>query len=133
MRPGDCYPQAVEIAERLLANARSSGRNFVSRDEYVPPYRLDGFDEKWRMLDPEEPSWTVTAHLSKDCYSHIHYDVRQSRTITIREAARLQSFPDSFLLSGSMGDRFRQIGNAVPPLLAFALAEHLLARPCMRG
>jgi DNA (cytosine-5)-methyltransferase 1 len=130
MRPGDKYPQAVRIAKDLYNKSRklySQGklRTPPRRKHYVPPYRLDGFEEKWRKLDPLLPSWTITAHLEKDCYSHIHYDDSQMRTITVREAARLQTFPDAFVFSGSMGDCFRQIGNAVPPLLAFALADHL--------
>ena len=72
-----------------------------------------------------EPSHTVPARLAKDSYSHIHHDSEQARTITIREAARLQSFPDSYTFSGNMGERFRQIGNAVPPILAWAIAHKL--------
>ena len=62
------------------------------------------------------------AHLGKDSYSHIHYGDRQARTISVREAARLQSFPDGFIFVGSMNSAFRQIGNAVPPLLACQIA-----------
>ena len=53
------------------------------------------------------------AHLGKDSYSHIHFDSDQARTITVREAARLQSFPDGFVFKGSMNPAFKQIGNAV--------------------
>ena len=63
------------------------------------------------------------AHIGKDTYSHIHYDGRQARTISVREAARLQSFPDGFRFEGTMNPAFRQIGNAVPPLMAFELAK----------
>ena len=66
------------------------------------------------------------AHLGKDSYSHIHYDSRQARTISVREAARLQSFPDGFSFFGTMNPAFRQIGNAVPPLLAKAVATHMM-------
>jgi DNA (cytosine-5)-methyltransferase 1 len=62
------------------------------------------------------------AHLGKDCYSHIHYDSAQARTISVREAARLQSFPDGFIFCGTMNPAFRQIGNAVPPIMAYAMA-----------
>ena len=62
------------------------------------------------------------AHLGKDSYSHIHFDSEQARTISVREAARLQSFPDGFLLRGSMNPAFKQIGNAVPPLVSYAIA-----------
>jgi DNA (cytosine-5)-methyltransferase 1 len=60
----------------------------------------------------------VASRTGKDTYSHIHHDSSQARSITPREAARLQSFPDAFQFEGNMGDMFRQIGNAVPPLLA---------------
>lgn len=66
------------------------------------------------------------AHLGKDSYSHIHYDSRQKRTISVREAARLQSFPDGFLFAGTMNPAFKQIGNAVPPLLSKAIAENMM-------
>lgn len=130
MRPGDKYSRAVEIAEQRYKEAKQrykKGRStsYPWRNEFIPPYQTDTFDEKWRKLISTEPSWTVTAHLAKDCYSHIHYDRTQKRAITIREAARLQSFPDAFVFKGNMGDCFRQIGNAVPPLLSFALARHI--------
>jgi len=63
------------------------------------------------------------AHIGKDTYSHIHWDRAQARTISVREAARLQSFPDGFKFEGTMNPAFRQIGNAVPPLMAKALAD----------
>ena len=63
----------------------------------VPPYDPKKFPNKWRKLEPGKPSCTLTAHLSKDSYSHIHYDGEQARTISVREAARLQSFPDGFI------------------------------------
>ena len=66
------------------------------------------------------------AHIGKDTYSHIHYDSEQARVISVREAARLQSFPDGFLFCGTMNPAFRQIGNAVPPLMAKRLAETML-------
>jgi DNA (cytosine-5)-methyltransferase 1 len=129
MQPGDKYTQAVEIAKRRYEEAkRLYTQGFLDvrprRKAFVPPYRLGTFDEKWWKLIPSQPSWTITAHLGRDCYSHIHYD-SQKRSITVREAARLQSFPDAFVFSGNMGDCFKQIGNAVPPVLAYALARHL--------
>src|SRR5262245_56099242 len=92
----------------------------------MPPFPIDHFIDKWRTLIPDQPSWTVPAHLSKDAYSHIHHDDRQARAISIREAARLQSFPDAFTFVGNMGDCFRQVGNAVPPLLAWVIAGKIL-------
>ena len=66
------------------------------------------------------PSHTFVAHLSVDTYSHIH--PVEPRGISVREAARLQSFPDAFLFQCAMGDAYKQIGNAVPPLLAKGIA-----------
>ena len=91
----------------------------------VPPYDPEKFPNKWRKLEPDRPSCTLTAHLGKDAYSHIHYDSDQARTISVREAARLQSFPDGYVFSGAMNSAFRQIGNAVPPLMAQAIAIRL--------
>lgn len=86
-------------------------------------YRTDIFPDKYRRLKWDGQSGTITAHLAKDCYQHIH--PLQDRTISIREAARIQSFPDSFRFHGNMGDRYRQIGNAVPPLMAWGIAEYI--------
>lgn len=90
----------------------------------LPPhlkrYRDDIFEDKYKKLYAKRPSWCVTAHLSRDCYTHIH--PTQGRTISVREAARFQSFPDCFYFAGNMGTKFRLIGNAVPPLLAEKIA-----------
>jgi DNA (cytosine-5)-methyltransferase 1 len=63
--------------------------------------------------------------MGKDTYSHIHYDSNQARVISVREAARLQSFPDGYLFAGAMNSAFTQIGNAVAPLQAYALGSHI--------
>jgi DNA (cytosine-5)-methyltransferase 1 len=84
-------------------------------------YRDDIFHDKMKRLRSDRPSWTVVAHLYKDGYMYIH--PKQPRSITVREAARLQSFPDMFIFRGSRTDQFKQVGNAVPPLLAKAVAN----------
>lgn len=77
---------------------------------------------RYHVLEPNEPSTTIIAHLYKDGNRFIHYDPNQQRTITVREAARLQSFPDDYEFIGSKGNAYQMIGNAVPPLLAKAIA-----------
>ena len=104
----------------------------------IPPYDPGKFPNKWRKLEADLPSRTLMAHIGKDTYSHIHYDSQQARTISVREAARLQSFPDGFEFAGTMNPAFRQIGNAVPPLLSCALAKTIRrqlnkARAAKRG
>ena len=134
MQSGADYPRALAVAlalfeERLEGeNTRpemGSERWLELQRQCVPPYDPDKFPNKWWKLDPALPSRTLTAHMGRDTYSHIHWDSRQRRTISVREAARLQSFPDGFRFVGEMNAAFRQIGNAVPPLLARAVAAQL--------
>ncbi|MHB1071731.1 MAG: DNA cytosine methyltransferase [Gemmatimonadaceae bacterium] len=99
----------------------SEGGKYVDLEARFKRYRDDIFKDKYRKLRWDAPAGTVTAHFAKDCYTHIHPE--QPRTVSIREAARLQSFPDDFRFFGNMGDRFRQIGNAVPPLMAYGIAS----------
>ena len=82
-------------------------------------YRADIFDDKYFRLSWSGRSRSITAHLAKDGYWYIHPE--QNRTLSVREAARIQTFPDRFRFAGSMTSRFTQIGNAVPPMLARAV------------
>lgn len=139
MHPGDQYPEAHLHAvrlfeERVKAYQQEKLEPLEKGSEAyekiwkatVPPYDPSKFPNKWRKMEPDKPARTLMAHLGKDCYSHIHYDSNQARTISVREAARLQSFPDGFIFEGSMNPAFRQIGNAVPPLMARALAQKMI-------
>jgi len=97
-------------------------------------YRADIFSDKYKRLEWNGLSRSITAHLAKDGYWYIHPD--QDRTLSVREAARIQTFPDWFRFSGQPSLRYRQIGNAVPPLLAQTIAAsvHLaLTQPRRRG
>jgi DNA (cytosine-5)-methyltransferase 1 len=80
------------------------------------PFRTDIFPDKYRKLLRNEPAPTIVAHLEKDAHMFIHPD--SPRGLTVRESARLQTFPDSYLFAGPFAKQFRQVGNAVPPLLA---------------
>ena len=77
---------------------------------------------KYHVLRKNEPSTTITAHLHKDGLRFIHYDSSQKRSITVREAARLQSFPDDFIFLSTIGNQYKMIGNAVPPEFSRRLA-----------
>jgi DNA (cytosine-5)-methyltransferase 1 len=134
MSAGDQYPQAFAIAEKrfqeALARMKPQPKHGTSAYEslygsIVPPYDPNKFPNKWRKLEADRPARTIPAHIGKDSYSHIHYDSSQSRSISVREAARLQSFPDGFVFSGGMNAAFKQIGDSVPPLLAHAIADCL--------
>lgn len=138
MREGDQYPEAHALALKMLDEKvlqlekrgtrvqRRSAKYEQLRRSIVPPYDEQKFPNKWRKISRAQPVRTVMAHLSKDGYSHIHYDDEQARTISVREAARLQSFPDGFVFVGAMNEAFRQIGNAVPPLMAKAIASEMM-------
>jgi len=82
------------------------------------------FGNKYNILRPDEPCITITAHMSKDGYWYIH--PFQDRTLSIREAARVQSFPDGFRFHGTPSNRFHQVGEAVAPLVGYTLGKALL-------
>ena len=84
------------------------------------------FDNSYVVQWWDLPSKTILAHIHKDGFQFIHPDYEQARTFTVREAARIQSFPDDFVFEGSRGEKFKQIGNAVPVLFAEALAKSIL-------
>ncbi len=139
MEEGWQYPEVwrfVEAKRQQLLNERWRSGESKAADpaqmrafvrEWTLPYDPEKFPNKWWKLYRDKPVRTLMAHLGKDSYSHIHFDSGQARTISVREAARLQSFPDGFLLRGSMNPAFKQIGNAVPPLVAYAIAMAMRA------
>lgn len=140
LEAGDQYPEAhiraLAMFEEELARLAKKGRRPVDgsakwqelKASIVPPYDPSKFPNKWRKMESDKPSRTLMAHLGKDSYSHIHFDSTQARTISVREAARLQSFPDGFVFAGTMNPAFRQIGNAVPALLAKAVGLQVISQ-----
>jgi len=100
------------------------GTLYSDLPEELRRYRADIFDDKYNRLDWADLSRSITAHIAKDGYWYIHPD--QHRTLTVREAARVQTFPDHFRFAGSRSHQFTQIGNAVPPAVGEAVGGAIL-------
>lgn len=113
---------------KMLAEDLASGKNeYKDSAKLCELYnKITGANtkvHKYHVLRPNLPSTTILAHLYKDGLRFIHYDADQARSITVREAARLQSFDDDFEFIGSQGDAYKMIGNAVPVGLASAIGN----------
>lgn len=117
----------VDIFKMLAADIESGENKYTDSNVLKEIYnRKTGANtqvHKYHVLRRDLPSTTILAHLYKDGLRFIHYDSKQARSITVREAARLQSFDDDFEFIGSMGDAYKMIGNAVPPKFSKILGK----------
>lgn len=122
----------IKLFSMLAADIESGANQYLAIDArkalYTQHTGKTSNIHKYNVLKWDEPSTTIPAHLCKDGLRHIHPDSRQARTITVREAARIQTFPDDYEFIGAMTDQYKMIGNAVPPEFArrLALAVHQL-------
>lgn len=101
-------------------------------DELKTHKNETSFTDRYKVVDGKGVAHTVVAHIAKDGHYYIHPDEKQCRSISVREAARLQSFPDDFYFEGSRSAAFKQIGNAVPPLMANAIAKKMKELLCQK-
>lgn len=123
-RVHDHITRPVRPDDALIFADMNPDTRYSDIPEDLRRYRHDIFDDKYKRLDPNDVSRTITAHIAKDGYWYIH--PYQDRTLTVREAARLQTFPDHIRFSGPPSAAFKQIGNAVPPLLGEAIGRAIL-------
>lgn len=117
----------INIFGILAADIESGAFKYTSTQALIRLYeestgKKSNF-HKYHVIRRDKPGNTIPAHLYKDGLRHIHPDPKQARSITVREAARIQSFDDDFEFLGSQGDQYKMIGNAVPPLFAKQVAE----------
>jgi len=114
-----------ERAKKLFSHLKQGQKymDLPKKIRKILPFREDIFFDRLKRLREDKPSWTVIAHIGMDGYMYIHPN--DNRTLSVREAARLQSFPDNYYFHGNQTETYHQVGNAVPVLLAEKIARSL--------
>lgn len=113
---------------RIVADSKRRGINLMYNElpkELITHSNTNSFLDRYKALNYDTVSHTVVAHIAKDGHYYIHPDINQNRSLSIREAARIQGFPDDYFFETSRTAAFLQIGNAVPPILAKKLAQSI--------
>lgn len=115
------YKMAIELWNK----ERIRLKNSEIPEDMRTQENITSFLDRFKVVDGEGLSHTMIAHIAKDGHYYIHPDLNQLRSLSVREAARIQSFPDDYFFEGSRTSSFRQIGNAVPPILSQQIAKSI--------